>query len=154
MKLNSVNEKEWWYRKTFVPSKEDKDKVVRILFEGVDYFSTVWLNGEKLGENEGCFVSFSSFDVSSKLRYGKENLLVVKVTCPWVPGNGRGFLEYLKGDAAFSLVFPADDTVNFPFPPYRLGPMFNEGVRPGQRRISDGSIPQCQASGFRNDCHQ
>jgi len=31
----------------------------------------------------------------SKLKYGETNVVVVKVTCPWVP-NGRGFLEYLK----------------------------------------------------------
>ncbi|MFA5183754.1 MAG: sugar-binding domain-containing protein, partial [Syntrophales bacterium] len=123
--LTLLNEQEWWYRKTFVPAREDKDKAVRLLFEGVDYFATVWLNGEKLGENEGSFVQFSTFDIGEKLQYGKENLLVVKVTCPWVPKDGRGFLEYLKGDLAFTL-YQGNVSIQFPFPPYRLGPYFHE----------------------------
>ena len=34
--------------------KADAGKLMRLVFDGVDYFSTVWLNGEKLGEHEGC----------------------------------------------------------------------------------------------------
>ena len=45
---------------------------------------------------KAAYTSFS-YDVSRKLKYGAENLLVVKVTCPWIP-KGRGFLEYLKGE--------------------------------------------------------
>jgi beta-mannosidase len=95
--LSFLNQKEWWYRKSFVPASDDQGKVVRLLFEGVDYFATVWLNGEKLGEHEGCFVPFTSFDVSGKLRSGAENVLAVKVTCPWIPKD-RGFHEYMKGE--------------------------------------------------------
>ena len=79
--LTLVNEKEWWYRKGFVASPQNSGKTVRLVLEGVDYFATVWLNGEKLGEHEGCYVPFS-YDVSSKLNYGKENQLSIKVTCP------------------------------------------------------------------------
>src|SRR3990172_8934727 len=113
--LTLVNEKEWWYRKRFVASKDDAGRLVRLVFDGVDYFATVWLNGEKLGEHEGCYVPFS-FDVSSKLKYGGENLVVVKVTCPWLP-KGRGFLEYLKGEFAYATSL----SLRFPFPPFRLG---------------------------------
>jgi beta-mannosidase len=118
--LTLVNEKEWWYRKQFVVSKADTGKMLRLLFEGVDYFATVWLNGEKLGEHEGCYTAFS-YDVSRKLKYGAENLLVVKVTCPWVP-KGRGFLEYLKGE--WTLVSPGN-IMRFPFPPFILGPYWD-----------------------------
>ncbi len=115
-----VNEKEWWYRKQFVVPKADAGKMLRLVFEGVDYFATVWLNGEKLGEHEGCFVPFS-YDVTSKLKYGQENIVVVKVTCPWVP-QGRGFLEYLKGE--WTLVAPGN-IMRFPFPPFILGPYWD-----------------------------
>jgi beta-mannosidase len=118
--LTLVNEKEWWYRKQFVVPKADAGKLLRLVFEGVDYFATVWLNGEKLGEHEGCYVPFS-YDVSSKLKYGAENLVVVKVTCPWVP-KGRGFLEYLKGE--WTLVAPGN-IMRFPFPPFILGPYWD-----------------------------
>jgi hypothetical protein len=118
--LTLVNEKEWWYRKRLVVPKADAGKLLRLVFDGVDYFATVWLNGEKLGDHEGCYVPFS-YDVSSKLKYGAENLVVVKVTCPWVP-KGRGFLEYLKGE--WTLVAPGN-IMRFPFPPFILGPYWD-----------------------------
>ncbi|MFN8009513.1 MAG: glycoside hydrolase family 2 TIM barrel-domain containing protein [Terriglobia bacterium] len=118
--LTLVNEKEWWYRRKFTVPPQDSKKTVRLLFEGVDYFATVWLNGEKLGDHEGCYVPFS-YDVTSKLVYGKENQLAIKVTCPWVP-KGRGFLEYLKGE--WTLVSPGN-IMRFPFPPFILGPYWD-----------------------------
>jgi beta-mannosidase len=114
--LTLINEQEWWYRKRFVVPKADTGKLLRLVFDGVDYFATVWLNGEKLGEHEGCYVPFA-YDVSSKLKYGGENLVVVKVTCPWLPKGGRGFLEYLKGEFGYATSL----SLRFPFPPFRLG---------------------------------
>src|SRR3990172_2146375 len=114
--LTLINEQEWWYRKRFQVSKSDEGKLLRLVFDGVDYFGTVWLNGEKRGEHEGCYVPFS-YDVSSKLKYGAENLVVVKVTCPWLPKGGRGFLEYLKGEFGYA----TSESLRFPFPPFRLG---------------------------------
>ena len=118
--LTLVNEKEWWYRKRFVVPKADAGKLMRLVFDGVDYFATVWLNGEKLGEHEGCYTSFS-YDVTRKLKLGAENLLVVKVTCPWIP-PGRGFLEYMKGE--WTMPAPRH-VIRFPFPPYILGPYWD-----------------------------
>src|SRR5262249_43919779 len=94
--LTLINQKEWWYRKQFLVNQNEARKLLRLQFEGVDYFASVWLNGEKLGDHEGSYVPFS-FDVSGKIRLEKLNVLAVKVTCPWLP-KGRGFLEYMKGD--------------------------------------------------------
>src|ERR1017187_2265925 len=127
--LTLVNEKEWWYRKRFIVPKTDAGKRLRLVFEGVDYFASVWLNGEKLGEHEGCFVPFS-YEVTSKIKYGAENVVVVKVTCPWVP-NGRGFLEYLKGE--WTLVAPGN-IMRFPFPPFILGPYW-DGIPAGGNAV-------------------
>jgi beta-mannosidase len=118
--LSLINENEWWYRKKFDVSREAAGKLNRLVFDGVDYFSTVWLNGKKLGDHEGCFVPFS-FDVSKELRYGAENTLALKVTCPWVPKN-RGFLEYMKGEWTMS---DPSNVVRFSFPPYILGPYWD-----------------------------
>jgi hypothetical protein len=57
--------------------------------------------------------------VSSHLNYGAENLLVVKVTCPWFP-KGRRFLEYLKGEWMMNDLAG----VRFPFPPFLMGPHY------------------------------
>jgi beta-mannosidase len=114
--LNLINNQEWWYRKAFKVPAGTSGKLVRLQFDGVDYFSTVWLNGEKLGEHEGDAEGFS-FDASKQLKYGAENVLVVKVTCPWLP-KGRGLTEYLK--TSFSLqVTPL--TPALASPPYFLG---------------------------------
>ncbi|MFH1008342.1 MAG: sugar-binding domain-containing protein [Candidatus Latescibacterota bacterium] len=114
--LTLINEKEWWYRKRFVVPEGEAGKLLRLVFDGVDYFATVWLNGEMLGEHEGCYVPFS-YEVSSKLKYGAENLLAVKVTCPWIP-KGRGLLEYMKGE----FVYATSEALRFPAAPFRLGP--------------------------------
>ena len=118
--LTLVNEKEWWYRKQFTVPKDSAGKSMRLVFDGVDYFATVWLNGEKLGEHEGAYVPFE-YDVTSKLNLAGNNQLTVKVTCPWLP-EGRGFLEYMKGELAEAV--PGQVT-EFPFPPYVLGPTWD-----------------------------
>ncbi|MFN8007391.1 MAG: beta galactosidase jelly roll domain-containing protein, partial [Terriglobia bacterium] len=116
--LAFINEKEWWYRKRFTVPSGDAGKLMRLQFDGVDYFASVWLNGKKLGDHEGCFVPFS-FDVSSHLNYGSENLLAVKVTCPWLP-KGRSFLEYMKGEWMMNDL----SGIRFPSAPYIAGPRY------------------------------
>ena len=93
--LTLVNEKEWWYRKQFVVPKAEAGKLLRLEFEGVDYFATVWLNGEKLGEHEGAYVPFS-YDVTSKLKYGEENLVVRESHLPMGARRQR-FSRVLEG---------------------------------------------------------
>jgi hypothetical protein len=65
-------------------------------------------------------VSFS-YDVTRKLRYGSENVLAVRVTCPWIP-KGRGFLEYMKGD--WTTIDPVDQP-HIEHPPFFLGPYWD-----------------------------
>jgi len=93
--LSLINKSEWWYRKRFTVPPEQAGQIVRLVFEGSDYFTTVWLNGEKLGEHEGAYMSFS-FDITSRVKPGRENVLTVKVTCPWLLKD-RGLEEYMKG---------------------------------------------------------
>jgi len=111
--LNLINTQEWWYRKSFTVPAGAKGKLVKLRFDAVDYFSTVWLNGEKLGDHDGAAAGFS-FDVSKQVKYGAENTVVVKVTCPWLPKD-RSLMEYAKNP--FSL--PTPETL--PKPPYALG---------------------------------
>ena len=70
----------YWTR--FVPPKavNGTDRLL-LRFDGVDYKATVWLNGEKLGDNEGGEVPFS-FDVTDTVRRSGENLLAVRVVNP------------------------------------------------------------------------
>ncbi len=100
--LLDVNRREWWYRKQFIAPAMAIGTKNHLIFEGSDYFTTVWLNGQLLGTHEGTYTSFS-FDVTRLLRNGQPNLLAVKLTHPWIP-KGRALVEYLNGD--FSMTEP------------------------------------------------
>jgi len=113
--ISLINKSEWWYRKSFASPRVQGGERVRLVFERSDYFTAVWLNGEKLGEHEGANTSFS-FDVTSKMKPGETNLLAVRVTSPWLP-KGRNLAEYNK--SSFTLVWPAAPEL-FSHPPYAL----------------------------------
>jgi len=65
-----------WYRREFSYHRR-ADSRVFVYFGAANYLTTVYLNGEKLGEHEGGFTAFN-FEVTSTLREG-ENFLVVEV---------------------------------------------------------------------------
>jgi beta-mannosidase len=115
--LNLINNKEWWYRKTFNVPASAAGKLVRLQFDAVDYFSSVWVNGEKVGGHEGAAEPFT-LDISRQVKPGADNILVVKVTCPWLP-KGRGLTEYVK--SSFSLQVDGGSTPNISKLPYFLG---------------------------------
>ncbi|MBS1815244.1 MAG: beta galactosidase jelly roll domain-containing protein [Acidobacteria bacterium] len=100
--LLQINRKEWWYCTSFrVVHKPRTGERMRLAFDGVDYFTDVWLNGKRVGHHEGTYTRFS-FDVTDLLRNGN-NVLAVRVTHPPIP-NDRGLLEMLNGD--FSMAAP------------------------------------------------
>jgi beta-mannosidase len=113
--LTSINEKEWWYRKHFQALRPPAGKRILLHFDGADYFASVWLNGKLLGEHEGTYVPFS-FDVTSLLRNGGDNVLAVRVTHPWIPKD-RGLTEYMNGDFSMSVY---SDTLRLSHPPYTI----------------------------------
>ncbi len=73
-----LSERDWVYRKVFTIPGEWNGTHIRLRFGGVDYRCEVYLNEKLLGEHEGMFTPFE-FDVSSLLRFGGENCLVVLV---------------------------------------------------------------------------
>ncbi|MEJ5251245.1 MAG: beta-mannosidase [Chthonomonadetes bacterium] len=68
-----VAEKEWWFRKEF---EWRPGLPTRLVFEGVDYSATFYLNGVRLGEHEGPFGG-PEFDITGIVR--EHNTLVVRV---------------------------------------------------------------------------
>jgi beta-mannosidase len=123
--LTLVNNQEWWYRLRFTAPKEAANNLVRLSFDGVDYFCTVWLNGQKLGDHEGGQTRFV-FDVRGKLIIDRDNLLAVKVTCPWLP-PGRAVVEYLRGSFYLTVT-------TFPNLPYSMGGKW-DGVPAGGNAV-------------------
>ncbi|MGY0034711.1 sugar-binding domain-containing protein [Pedobacter sp. NJ-S-72] len=84
-----------WYKKQFNVSKK-KDARLFLYFAAVNYFSDVYLNGEKLGSHEGGFTPFQ-FEITDKVKE-KDNSLIVKVDNSrlenGIPGRGYDWLNY------------------------------------------------------------
>src|SRR5580700_3828404 len=66
------------YRRRFKLPPEAKGKHVFVDFEGVMTASTVWINGEKLGEYKGGYTPFS-FELTPHIDFDGENVLAVDV---------------------------------------------------------------------------
>jgi beta-galactosidase len=81
-----------WYRKHFNVPAANKGKRMIIQFDGVYMNAQLWINGKKLGKHPYGYTSFW-YDVTPYVRYGRENLLVVKVrnegeNSRWYAGSG------------------------------------------------------------------
>jgi beta-galactosidase len=84
------------YRRIFKLPKDARGKRVFVDFEGVMTASTVWINGEKLGEYKGGYTPFS-FELTQHLDWDGENVLAVDVDSterPDVPPFGYE-IDYL-----------------------------------------------------------
>lgn len=82
-----------WYSRTFGYARKP-DKRLLINFEGADYETVVWLNGERLGSHKGGYARFT-FDLTDYVRSG-ENLLVVKCADRRSPLTVRGKQRYVE----------------------------------------------------------
>jgi beta-mannosidase len=73
-----MEEKEWWYRLRFdVPDTPlQADERSQLIFQGIDTFATIWLNGKKLGQTNNMFHPWV-YDVSADLQYGEPNILAI-----------------------------------------------------------------------------
>lgn len=96
------------YRRAFILPEEWKGRAVRIRFDGVDSWFELYVNGEYVGEGMGSRLPHE-FDITSKLDFGGENILAVRVV-QWSAGT---FLEdqdmwWLSG------IFRAVTLVSFP----------------------------------------
>lgn len=74
-----MDEKAWYYRKTFpTPTTATPGNYVFLCFDGVDYFSKVWLNGALVGVHEGMFGG-PMVEIGKLLKPGSQNELLVEV---------------------------------------------------------------------------
>jgi len=62
-----------WYSRTFEAKAGDGHMLLH--FEGSDYLTTVWINGQKAGSHEGGYARFS-FEISKYLTSGKNTITV------------------------------------------------------------------------------
>ncbi len=68
-----------WYRRRFEAPRSWNSKALRVEFEAVYHSAVVWLNGVKVGEHLRKGYTAFTCDLSPALRFGADNLLVVRV---------------------------------------------------------------------------
>lgn len=71
-----IHQKSWCFKKNFTAPSDWKNGYVFLSFEGLDYHSTVWLNGKKLGSHEGMFGG-PEFEISALLKADESNTLII-----------------------------------------------------------------------------
>lgn len=138
--IAGINKKEWWYTRSFPSPRVSSGREVRLIFDGVDYFADVWLNGVKLGSHEGAYTQFS-FDITERLAAAGDNYLAVRVTAPWkVPG--RSHYEFMKGEYDESWdALPGPGQVVFPLGLHRgVRLEITDDTRIEQLRVSTLSL--------------
>lgn len=68
--------KDWVYRKKFRLSAEDiRSQLIRLVFEGIDTYADVYLNGQHLGKTENMFMPYT-YDVKKLVRTGENTVEV------------------------------------------------------------------------------
>ena len=77
-----------WYRRFFTPDPAQAGKRILLHFEGCDYRTAVWVNGQLAGAHTGGYTRFS-FDVTDLLRT-KANTIVVRAEDSFEKGQPRG----------------------------------------------------------------
>lgn len=99
-----------WYKRNFEVQKDWSGRQILLHFGAVDWRAEVMVNGQAVGKHEGGYTPFS-FDITSALREGAPQELVVKV---WDPTNGdktesfsqpRGKQMNKEFDAAGGIVY-------------------------------------------------
>ncbi len=82
-----VEDREWWYRTTFTgPGALASDERLQLVFEGLDTYATVWLNGVELGRTENMFREHV-FDITSAV--ADDNTVAVRFHPPLVAVAGK-----------------------------------------------------------------
>lgn len=73
---NWVAEREWWWRTAFDAAPAQAGERVELVFEGLDTFATIHLNGQELARTDNMFRSWR-FDVGALLRANGTNELAI-----------------------------------------------------------------------------
>ena len=79
----SLARQDYWYRTTFTMPQQAAGKRTRIVFNGVNYASEVWINGARAGDITGAFIRGRFAFVAAV----GENVVAIKVSPPPHPGT-------------------------------------------------------------------
>lgn len=77
-KYRWAERKLWYYRKSFTLPESARGRYVMLCFDGLDYFSRLWLNGRLLGRHEG-MLGGPNIEVGDHVLFGASNEVVVEL---------------------------------------------------------------------------
>jgi len=89
-----TEKKDWWFKKSIVIPKDWSGKHILLGFDGVDYYSSVWINGRFLGDHEGLFGG-PVHDVTALVRIGEPNEVIVQIHPGGTDEPGKVFKGYI-----------------------------------------------------------
>ena len=76
----------YWYRTEVKIPREYKGRHIWLNFDGINYSSTVWVNGSQVGTTRGAFIR-GRFDISERVKAGKKAVIAVLVAPQPHPGE-------------------------------------------------------------------
>jgi hypothetical protein len=76
----------YWYRTEVKIPKEYAGKHIWLNFDGINYSSTIWVNGTQVGTTRGAFIR-GKFDISANVKPGKKAIIAVLVAPQPHPGE-------------------------------------------------------------------
>lgn len=79
LEVQNYEDAHLWYCKKFDYEKKENQKAT-LVFEGIDTFADIYLNGELLGQTENMFIAHK-FDVTALLKEQNEISIHIKPTC-------------------------------------------------------------------------
>ena len=86
-----------WYRKHFTVDAKDEGKRFELQFDGVFRDAQFWINGLYIGNNKSGYMSVA-YDVTDFIKYGEENVFVVRVDATQYEGwfyEGAGIYRHV-----------------------------------------------------------
>jgi beta-mannosidase len=67
-----TREKSWSFKRQFVVPETYTGKRIMLVFDGIDTYATIFVNGQKIGQSDNAFLQYR-FDVTAAVRIGQVN---------------------------------------------------------------------------------
>ncbi len=83
-----MRDREWRWRTTFVAPEIKEGETVELVFDGLDTFATVYLDGVEIGRADNMFLRWT-FPLGDRLRAGEAHALEIRFTPTAVALEGR-----------------------------------------------------------------
>ena len=89
-----AEKKSWWFKKTMNVPKAWDGELIKLGFDGIDYYSSIWINGKFLGDHEGMYGG-PVYNVTPFIKYGVSNEIVVQVHPGGTDEPGKVFKGFI-----------------------------------------------------------